>query len=93
MVKPIVKVNRMFPVSGDKATKAFCDITLYDAFVVTGLKIVEGQNGLFVSMPRQKGRDGKWYDSCFPVSKEVRDEMEKFILEQYASNKVTGKAD
>jgi stage V sporulation protein G len=44
---------------------------------------VEGKNGLFVSMPSEQGRDGKWYDTFYPVSKEMRKGLEELVLESY----------
>jgi len=34
--------------------KAFCSVTFDDAFVVRDIKVIEGNNGLFVAMPSRK---------------------------------------
>jgi len=85
--KELVKVEKFYPVSGDGPTKAFCELLLLDTFVVKGLRVVDGKNGLFVSMPREKGRDGKWYNTFYPVSRDVQKDLEGLILEQYNTNK------
>lgn len=81
--KPVIKVERIHPLNGESATKAFCDLLILDTFLVKGLRVVEGAEGLFVSMPREQGRDGKWYDTFYPVSKEMRKGLQELILGEY----------
>ena len=67
---------------------ANASITLDDAFVIRNLRVMNGSNGLFVSMPSQKGldKDGKekYYDSAFPLNKELRGEINKVVLDAYS---------
>ncbi len=79
-----MEVARLHRMDGEGSLKAFCDINLCDSFVVKGLRVVEGKGGLFVSMPREQGKDGKWYNTFMPLSKEVREELDKAVLEAYA---------
>lgn len=65
--------------------KAMVSITFDDCFVVGGLKIMSGTKGLFVSMPSRKDKDDKWIDTCFPITKEFRQELINTILGQYKS--------
>lgn len=69
------------------STKALASITLDDAFVVSGLKVMNGSNGLFVNMPSQKGTDNdgnvKYYDTAFPLNKELRGEINNVVLDAY----------
>ncbi|MFH1552445.1 MAG: SpoVG family protein [Candidatus Omnitrophota bacterium] len=81
--KPIVKVERVHLLDGDGPTKAFCDLLILDVFLIKGLRVVQGKEGLFVSMPQEKGRDGKWYDTFHPISKEMRKGLEELVLESY----------
>ena len=81
--KSAVKIERVHKLDGEGPTKAFCDLMILDTFIVKGLRIVEGKEGLFVSMPREQGRDGKWYDTFFPVSAEIRKGLEALVLESY----------
>ncbi len=64
-------------------TKAFCDLSILDSLIIKGLRVVEGEKGLFVSMPREEGKDGKWYNTVIPLKREVKDEIEKLVLEAY----------
>lgn len=63
--------------------KGFATITLDKVLVVSGLTILDGKNGLFVSMPQNKSTDGKYHDSVFPLSKELRDDISKSVLDAF----------
>lgn len=63
--------------------KAIGSITLDDAFVVTGVGVVDGSKGLFVSFPAAKGADEKYHDTAYPLSKELRDEISKAVMDEY----------
>ena len=67
----------------DAKLKAFASITLANAFVIRGLKIIEGKTGTFVAMPSRKRKDGEYQDIAHPINNETRDQMETIILEKY----------
>ncbi|MDD5432709.1 MAG: SpoVG family protein [Candidatus Omnitrophica bacterium] len=77
-----IQVSRIHKLDGESKTKAFVDISL-GGIVVKGLRIVDGVNGLFVSMPRRQGKDGKWYNTVYPVSKEMHQELSELVLAAY----------
>ena len=77
-----LKVVRLHRLEGESKTKAFLDIAIGD-FIVKGLKVVEGQKGLFLSMPKEKARDGKWYNTFCPLTKEARDSLTELALAAY----------
>ena len=85
--KPVVKVERIHHLDGEGATKAFCDLLILDTFLVKGLRVVQGKEEMFVSMPREQGKDGKWYETFFPVSREMRKGLQELVLESYAEQK------
>jgi stage V sporulation protein G len=65
-------------------TKAFARVVLNDQLQLTGLRIVDGANGLFVSYPNDPGYKGEDYRSLFyPVTRELRDHIEQLVLESY----------
>ena len=78
-----LEVVRLHKLDGKSSTKAFCDLSILGNFIVKGLRVVQGEKGLFVSMPREEGRDGKWYTTVIPLKREVKDEIEKIVLEAY----------
>jgi stage V sporulation protein G len=67
----------------DDKLKAFASMTFNDAFVIRGLKIIEGKNGMFVAMPSRKKPDGTYQDIAHPINNETREFIEGFILEEY----------
>lgn len=67
--------------------KAIGSITLDDAFVVSGVSVVEGSKGLFVSMPSVKGNDDKYHDTAYPLSKELRDEIHHAVMNEYQKSR------
>ena len=68
----------------DAVLKAYVDIDYY-GLIIKGLRVVNGRMGMFVSMPREKGKDEKWYDTCIPANIEVKEAIEKIVLEKYNS--------
>ena len=82
-----MKIERMNKGSWGKV-RAFFDIRTDEGFVVKGFKIMEGINGLFVSMPSQKGKnqqgEDEWFDTVW-VEKELRDQLNQLALNEYGS--------
>jgi stage V sporulation protein G len=77
-----IEVSRICKVDGDTKLKAFVDISLA-GIVVKGLRIVEGEKGLFLGMPRHQGKDGKWYNTVYPATKEIHQELTELVLAAY----------
>lgn len=63
--------------------KAIVSVTLDDAFVIHDVKVVDGQNGLFVAMPSRKTPNGEFRDIAHPISQEARDILQRKVLEKY----------
>ena len=73
---------RVFPVEEDKL-KAFVSIIFDDCFVVSDIKIIDGINGLFVSMPSKKRRNGTFRDIAHPLNNETRKAIEEKVINRY----------
>ena len=67
----------------DAKLKAFASITLDDCFVIRGLKIIKGQQGVFVAMPSRKRKDGEYQDIAHPINNSTRKWMEDIVLAKY----------
>ena len=67
----------------EEKLKAFANVTFDDAFVVRGLKVINGNNGYFVSMPSRKRPDGTYQDIAHPINNEMRDKLESVVLAEY----------
>ena len=78
-----VEVKRLIKFDGEGTLKAYCDLSIGESFLVKGLRVVSGKNGLFVSMPRQQGKDKRWYDSVSALSKKAKQEVDRVVLEAY----------
>ena len=63
--------------------KAIVSITFDGAFVVHDVKVVEGNNGLFVAMPSRKMPDGEFRDIAHPISSEAREIIQTAVLKAY----------
>lgn len=82
---PELKVQRLVRYDGEGSLKAFCDMAIGDLFLIRGLRVVKGKNGMFVSMPRQQGKDGRYYDNVIALSKDAKKETERVVMEAYQS--------
>lgn len=67
----------------DNKLKGFASITLEDAFVIRGLKIIEGSHGLFIAMPSRKRKDGTFQDIAHPINMSTREWMENQVVAAY----------
>lgn len=67
----------------DEKLKAFVTITLEGCFVVRGMKIIKGNQGMFVAMPSRRKPDGTYQDICHPINQATRERIEHQILEKY----------
>jgi len=82
MEENTIQVSRIYRIDGDSKLKAFVDISLA-GIIVKGLRIVDGSKGLFVSMPRHQGKDGKWYSTVYPTTKELLKQLSDLVLTAY----------
>ena len=73
---------KVFPVNEEKL-KAYVSIVLDGCFLVSDLKVIHGPNGLFVSMPSKRKKNGEFKDIAHPLNRETREHMEKRILGEY----------
>ena len=63
--------------------KAVVSVTFDDAFVVHDIKVIEGQNKLFIAMPSRKTPDGEFKDIAHPINSETRELLHSAILQRY----------
>jgi stage V sporulation protein G len=73
---------KIFPVQEDRL-KAYATIIFDHCFVVRDLKVISGNNGLFVAMPSKKRKDGTYRDTAHPLNNETRQMIESKVLEEY----------
>ena len=74
---------RVRKVAKEGKLKAVVSITMDDEFVVHDIKVIEGNQGLFIAMPSKQSQDGTYRDIAHPIKTEVRDEIQRMILSSY----------
>ena len=74
---------RIRKVSDEGKMKAVVSITFDDEFVVHDIKVIDGQNGLFIAMPSKKSAEGEYRDIAHPISSKTRDMISQAILDAY----------
>jgi stage V sporulation protein G len=67
----------------EERLKGFANVTFDNAFVVRGMKIIQGNTGYFVAMPSRKRPDGTHQDIAHPVNSDMRQDLEQRILAAY----------
>ena len=81
----IVKITdiRVRKITTDGKMKAIVSVTFDNEFVVHDIKIIEGQEKLFIAMPSRRTPDGEFKDIAHPINGETRSYLEQAILEKY----------
>ena len=67
----------------DSKLKAVASITIDDCFVVNDIKIIEGTDEMFISMPSRKTPDGEYKDIVHPINTPTRELIKNAIMEEY----------
>lgn len=78
---------KVYPVQDSGRLKAYATMVFDDAFIIRDLKIIEGDSGLFVSMPSRRRKDG-FRDIVHPLNSETRQNVENAIIEEYTKSVV-----
>ena len=63
--------------------KGIASVLIDDSFAVHDIRIIEGDNGLFIAMPSRKTATGGYRDIAHPINPETRTQFEEAILEAY----------
>lgn len=74
---------KIYKIEGKEKLRATATITLDEAFMVHGLKVIEGDNGLFVVMPAVK-KNGMFKDIAHPITSEMRNEIVTAVLNEFS---------
>ena len=79
---------RIRKIASDGKMKAIVSVTFDNEFVVHDIKVIEGQNGLFIAMPSRKTPDGEFKDIAHPINTDTREKIQNSILEAYEKAKL-----
>ncbi|MCF7900384.1 septation regulator SpoVG [Candidatus Babeliales bacterium] len=78
---------KVYPARGKSGRlKAYATVVFDSVFIVRDLKVIEGDKGLFVSMPSRRRKDGSFRDIAHPLNAETRQHIEEHVVAEY--NKV-----
>lgn len=67
----------------ESKTRAIATLVINDEFAIHGLKVIDGKNGEFVQMPQKRDNYGNYNDIIFPVTAELREQINNAVLERY----------
>jgi len=78
---------RIRKISAEGKMKAIVSVTFDNEFVVHDIKVIEGQNGLFIAMPSRKTPTGEFKDIAHPINTDTRHRIQQAILDEYEAVK------
>ncbi|WP_240377890.1 septation regulator SpoVG [Bacillus piscicola] len=74
---------RLRRVNTDGRMRAIASITIDSEFVVHDIRVIDGNNGLFVAMPSKRTPDGEFRDIAHPISSQTREKIQSAVLGEY----------
>lgn len=80
-MKVTARISKGFSNAG--RLKAFASVCLADAFLITGVRLVECDSGIKVFMPSTKDKEDEFRDVCFPITKELREKIDNTVLNAF----------
>ncbi len=75
-----IRVRRM---TAEGKMKAVVSVTFDNAIVIHDIKVIEGQDKLFIAMPSRKTPEGVFKDIAHPINAEMREQLQGAILRKY----------
>ncbi len=73
---------KVFPVHEDKL-KAFVSVVFDHCFMINDIKVIQGKDGLFLSMPSRRKKNGEFKDVAHPLNNATRRLIEVHVLREY----------
>ena len=74
---------RIRQIANDGNLRAVVSVTFDDEFVVHDIKIIDGQNGLFIAMPSKKMGESDFRDIAHPIVSDTRNKIRDVIFSEY----------
>lgn len=63
--------------------KAVASIIIDDCFAIHDIKIISGNDGIFIAMPSRKTSEGDFKDIAHPINTETRELIKDKVLKAY----------
>jgi stage V sporulation protein G len=67
--------------------RGIASVVLDECFVVHGIRIIEGDERLFIVMPNRKTNNDEYHDVAHPITQECRKMFEDAVIEEYNNTK------
>jgi stage V sporulation protein G len=83
---------KVFAAKDGGRLKAYATVVFDNCFIIRDLKIIEGNKGLFVSMPSRKRKDGTFRDIVHPLNSDTRSSIEQRIIDEFNRMVESGEA-
>lgn len=74
---------RLRSVKGKGKLKALASVTFDQELVIRDVRVIEGENGLFVSMPSRRIKDNEFLDLAFSLTPSLREAIAEAVLKRY----------
>lgn len=74
---------RLRKVNTEGRMRAIASITIDDEFVVHDIRVIDGNNGMFVAMPSKRTPDGEFRDIAHPITSATREKIQDAVLAEY----------
>jgi len=74
---------RLRRVNTEGRMRAIASITIDNEFVVHDIRVIDGNNGMFVAMPSKRTPDGEFRDIAHPISSATREKIQMAVLAEY----------
>jgi stage V sporulation protein G len=75
---------RVYPLNEPKGnTLAFANVGIEDLAAINGIRVVNGEKGLFVTMPQSRDKDGEYHDIAFPINSDLRKALNTAVLDEF----------
>lgn len=74
---------RVRKITKEGKMRAIVSITIDEEFVIHDIKVIEGDNGLFIAMPSRRAGDGEYRDIAHPINSGTREMIQNLIIEKY----------
>ncbi|KHD85022.1 septation regulator SpoVG [Heyndrickxia ginsengihumi] len=74
---------RLRRVHTDGRMRAIASITIDNEFVIHDIRVIDGNNGLFVAMPSKRTPDGEFRDIAHPINSNTRSKIHDAVLTEY----------
>src|SRR5476649_1722518 len=81
---------KVYPAKDSGRLKAYATVVFDNDFIVRDLKVIEGDKGLFVSMPSRRRKDGTFRDIVHPLNSDTRKMIEDAIIAEFKQVQESG---